>query len=242
MGLVVDQFLRSQAGEGRGIAGVDGSGLAARGATGRASVGALGASTAAGSVAASATESTLESASAGGSVSTATAATEASTGAATARLGSLDEALVDVEDLLLLALTLALGLAAGASNEVLLFFLGDRLSVGPLLVLLAALVGLAGLRDPGTELELLLGQLGEVIGVGDAVVLGLSLGLGLGGCSLALLLVSLSNGITGLLILQLGIALVGAPAVASLLLGVTVAVRRGTWKDGVKSYPPTVRL
>jgi hypothetical protein len=226
---VVDRSLRSQAGEGRGVAGVDGSaGLAAAGGcTGGAPVGALGASTAAGSVAASATKSALASPAAGGSISTAAAASETSAGAAATRLGGLDEALVDVDDLLLLALTLTLGLATGAGNEVLFFILGDCLGVGPLLVLLAALVGLAGLGDTGAELELLLGLLGKVVGVGDAVVLRLSLGL-LGGSwgSLALLLVSLGNGIAGLLILQLGIALVGAPAVAGLLLGVTVEVRR----------------
>jgi hypothetical protein len=70
----------------------------------------------------------------------------------------------------LLALTLALGLSTRASDEGFLLLLGKGFGVGPLLVLLAAFVWLAGFWDSGAKVELLLGLLGEVISVRDAVV------------------------------------------------------------------------
>ena len=51
--------------------------------------------------------------------------------------------------------------------------LGERLSIGPLLVDLAAFVRLANLERLAKS-KLLLGLLGEVVGVRDALVLGLA--------------------------------------------------------------------
>jgi hypothetical protein len=73
--------------------------------------------------------------------------------------------LVDLKELLLLTLALTLGLSTRSSNEVFFLLLGDWLGVGPLLVLLAALVWLAGLRDTTAKSELLLSLLSEVIGI-----------------------------------------------------------------------------
>lgn len=134
-------------------------------------------------------------------------------------MAGLDVALVDVEDLLFLALTLTLGLGGGGGDEVGLL-LDESLGAGPLLVSLAALVGLA---DVGTtaESQLLLGQLGEVLGVRDALVLLLGdLGV-LGILSGSLLQLSLSNGLASLLVLGLGLAFLGTPASGSLLLRAT---------------------
>ncbi|KAK8114092.1 hypothetical protein PG999_006161 [Apiospora kogelbergensis] len=109
-------------------------------------------------------------------------------------------------------------LVAVGGNEIGLF-LDKSLGAGPLLVGLAALVGLA---DIGTaaKSQLLLGQLGEVLGVGDALVL-LLLGDGfsvLGILSGGLLQLRLGNGLASLLILGLGFAFLSTPALGSLLL------------------------
>jgi hypothetical protein len=80
-------------------------------------------------------------------------------------LGCLDEALVNVKNLLLLALTLALSLTTRSSNKVLFLFLGNSLGVGPLLVLLAAFVGLAGFWDSGTKSGLLLLKLLQIFSI-----------------------------------------------------------------------------
>jgi hypothetical protein len=96
------------------------------------------------------------------------------------------EALVNVKDLLLLELTLALGLASRSSNEVFFLFLGDCLGIGPFLVLFAAFVGLAGFWDPGTKSGLLLLKLVLIFSIGLAVVLWLSFSgcpIGGRGCS-----------------------------------------------------------
>lgn len=154
------------------------------------------------------------------SATTTTAAT-ASASTTTGALG-LDEAGVEVDGLLDLALSLALSLASG-SGEVLLLLVLEGLGVGPLLVELAALVGLT---DLGARLKsgLLLGLLGEVVFVGD-LLLGLLLGGGLSGSSLlssGVLLLVLSDSLAGLLVLKLSLAFVSTPGLGSLLVGATV--------------------
>lgn len=158
-----------------------------------------------------------------GSVSTTASATasESTTSTALRALGGLDEALVDLDNGLLLALTLALGLSSGSADKVLLVLLGESFGVGPLLVDLGSLVGLAGLGNGAEQSSAGLLLLLEVVGVGLAVVLGLDFGgsnsvtvsrqgfLGLGA----------GNGITSLLISELSASLVGTPAMGSLLLG-----------------------
>lgn len=197
--------LCAQARERRLVAGVEaGVGVAATGRAG---------------TIATATASTSAIATAAGTVTTA-AATGATTAAAgtTTNLAGLDVALVDIDDLLLLALTLALGLASTAGNEIILI-LDESLGTGPLLVDLAALVGLADLQVTAKS-QLLLGQLSEVLGVRDALVLSLSGSGGvLGVLGVGLLQLRLSNSLASLLVLLLGLALLGAPALGSLLLG-----------------------
>lgn len=62
-----------------------------------------------------------------------------------------------------------------------------------------------------------------VVGEGDALVFGLSGLLSSGILSLVLLL-RLGNGLTGLLVLKLGIAFGGTPRLSSLLVGTTVTI------------------
>lgn len=219
------RHLVAEAGEGRLIVRVDGSSLV------------LGAgSTATGSTTGSTTTgSTTGTATATAGIATGT--TAAATGTTTSGALGLDEALVDLEDLLDLALTLALLLAGGASNELLGLVLLEGLGVGPLLVLNDTLVGLADLEGGSLGLEsgLLLGELSEVLGVGDVLLLlllggSLGGGLTLGG----LLLLRLGDLLAGLLILQLSLALGGAPGLGSLLLGAAiqcVSRRRSLWLD-----------
>lgn len=211
--------LRTKAGESRLVVGVEaGVVTATAGTTATGEVTATVATTATTLTTATATATT-------GTVATATGAVATSTAAATAgstggrRALRLNPGLVDIQDVLSLALTLTLGLAAGSSNEVLAVDLVESLGVGPLLVGLAALVGLADL-EALTKTELLLGLLGKVLVVRDALGLGLgrslrSLGV-LGGGLLELLLGDL---LAGLLIILLGLALVGAPRLSSLLIG-----------------------
>jgi len=178
--------------------------------------------------------STTATAAATGTITTGTTAgaTTAATGT-TSGVGGLDKALVDLDDLLDLALTLALGLATGGGEVVLTILLGEGLGVGPLLVLLNALVGLAESESSlGLESRLLLGLLDEVIGVGDVLVLLLLLNGG-GGGSIAfdggLLLLGLSELLAGLLVLQLGLALVGAPCLSSGLVRATAEMMLVYW-------------
>jgi hypothetical protein len=145
----------------------------------------------------------------GGAVTTGGTATAGSGAGA----GRLNVAEVNVEEVLLLALLLALGLLGGTLDVSLLFGLGELLSGSPLLVELCALVGSAlGLSGQ----SLLLGLLGQVVGerlgvVGLLDLLSGSLGLGLLGLGdlLALALV-----VPGLL------AALGTPALLDLLAGV----------------------
>lgn len=96
----------------------------------------------------------------------------------------------------------------------------EGLGISPLLVDLAALVGLADL-EVAVETSPLLGLLGEVFGVGDALVLGLGGLLASGVLSKGFLLLRLGNGLAGLLVLQLSLALGSAPGSGSLLLRTT---------------------
>lgn len=216
----IERHLVAEAGEGRLIVGVDGSSLV------------LGAG---GTATGSTTGSTAGSATATAGIATGTTTAAAST--TTSGTLGLDETLVDLEDLLDLALTLALLLAGGASNELLGLILLEGLGVGPLLVLNDTLVGLADLEGGlGLESGLLLSELGEVLRVGDVLLLlllgdSLSGGLTLGG---GLLLLSLGDLLGGLLILQLGLALGSAPGKGSLLLGSAsqgVSGRRCLWLE-----------
>jgi hypothetical protein len=115
---------------------------------------------------------------------------------------------------LLLAGALALGLALGTGHEVFLLLTGESSALWELLA--AALVGLADVL--GGKRELPLGQLGEVSGVGLALVLR----LGLGGVFSVLLdgvlLFSLGDGLASLFVSQLSVTVVSAPAVCGLLV------------------------
>lgn len=146
----------------------------------------------------------------------AAAVTASTAGTTLTGRGSKHAVTIELDVDLLLALTLTLSLAAGTSEEVLLLA-GDLGALGE--VLGAALVGLAEVLL--TELELLLSQLGEVGSVGLGVVLGLGLSLSLGVLLDGLLLLLLSNGLTGLLVSEFGLAGLGTPAVSSLLLVLT---------------------
>ena len=199
--------LFAQGRESRLIAGVDGGG---RTTTRGGSTTTGGGSTTGGAT--SATRATTTAA----EVTTVTTTT---TGATTS-LGRLDIALVDVNDLLDLALTLTLGLAAGGGDEVLVLLLDELLGGVPLLVLLGALVGLADLQrvQAGTLLSLL-----SKVGIqSDLHLLRLLRLLG-GSLSLGSLHLGLGDGLAGLLVLQLGVAFGGAPALSGLLLRVATA-------------------
>lgn len=121
---------------------------------------------------------------------------------------------------LLLAGAFALGLGSGTGHEVFLLLARDGSALRELLA--ASLVGLADVL--GSERELLLGLLGKVSGVGLALVLGLRLDsvLSLSVLGDGLLLLGLGDLVTSLLVCELGIAVVTAPAVSSLLLVLTV--------------------
>lgn len=151
----------------------------------------------------------------------AAAVTASTAGTTLTGRGSKHAVTIELDVDLLLALTLTLSLAAGTSEEVLLLA-GDLGALGE--VLGAALVGLAEVLL--TELELLLSQLGEVGSVGLGVVLGLGLSLSLGVLLDGLLLLLLSDGLTGLLVSEFGLAGLGTPAVSSLLLVLTVEGQR----------------
>ena len=125
---------------------------------------------------------------------------------------------VELDANLLLAGALTLGLASGSGHEVLLFFLGNGLAFGELGA--GALVGLA---DVLCGKRGLLGLFEKVVGVGLAPVLGLRLGvvLSLGVLLDSLLLLGVGDGLAGLFVSQLSVAVVSAPAVSSLLLVLT---------------------
>lgn len=207
--------LGAQTREGRLVLGVDG-GRVITTTTSAAEVVAATALT----TSASTTALTTSTSTAALTASTATLATGTTTGTTTSAMGTvgLNVTLVNVENLLLLALTLTLGLGGSGGNEVGLF-LDKSLGAGPLLISLAALVGLADV-GAATKSQLLLGQLGEVLGVGDALVLLLlGNGISLGILSGSLLQLRLGNSLASLLILGLSFAFLSTPALGSLLLG-----------------------
>lgn len=198
--------LSTKAGEGALVAGVQGGVLAGAATT-------LSTTTSA-ALTASATLTT-----ASARATTATTATVTSVASVTTT-GTvlLLEAVVDVDNGLLLALTLALGLATATGEEILSILLEEWLGGGPLLVGLAALVGLADLKL--AKSKLLLSLLGEVVLVGDVLVLRLARGLETFGIlSDSLLQFGLGDLLAGLLILLLGLTLLGTPRLGSLLLG-----------------------
>jgi hypothetical protein len=168
-------------------------------------------------------------------------ATSAATASASTTAGALglDETGVEVNGLLDLALSLALGLASGG-GEVFLLLVLEGLGVGPLLVELAALVGLTDL-EARLKSGLLLGLLGEIVFVRD-LLLGLLSSGGLSGGGLlssGVLLLVLSDSLAGLLVLKLSLAFVSTPGLGSLLVGATgfQLVHGNTSKGWSKTYP-----
>ncbi len=211
-GIQAIRRLFAEAGEGRLVLGVDVSSRASRAtATGTTTGTTLAAATTATTaVTTVATIATVAAVTTTVTTVTTTATAGTTAGAATGTV-RLDEARVKVNSLLDLALTLTLLLAA-ATGDVLLLLVLESLGASPLLVELAALVGLTDLVT--AKSELLLGLLGEVVAVRDTLVLGLSgLGISIGSS----VLVALGNSLTGLLVLELGVTLVGAPGLSSLL-------------------------
>lgn len=218
----IGRLLAAQAGESTGVVRVDGGRAAtsttgtatgeaittARGTATRESVTtARGTSTGSTAGSTTATVATLSSA-----ATVTTTASATATAAVTGAVGRLLLPLVlSDENVLRLALALALLLASRRSDEVLIVFLDEGLGASPLLLLLGVdtLVGLAS-RCAGVQGSLLLGLLGEVSLEKDLLGLRL-LGLGLGILSLSILLLGLSNGLTGLLVVELGSSLGGAP-------------------------------
>jgi hypothetical protein len=167
------------------------------------------------------TTATLAAAEVATTLATATAAASSSGWSTLTGRGSKHAVGIELDVNLLLALTFALGLAPWASHEVVLLLTGQRLALGELGA--AALVGLAHVLG---RRQLLLGLLEQIFGVRLALVLGFGLRLGLGDSVLVdgLLLFGLGDGLSGLLVFQLGLAVVAAPAVSSLLLVLTVTV------------------
>lgn len=190
-------YLSAEAGEGRLVLGVDVGGSTATRAT-------------------AATTTTVTTSLTTTAATSAARATTAST--ASGALG-LNEARVEVNGLLDLALTLALLLASRARDEVLVLLVDDNGGL-PLLVELAALVGATDIEVRSNG-ELLLSLLGEVVGVRDALILGLGV-FASTVLSKGILLLGLSNGLTGLLVLQFGVTLGGTPALGGLLVGSTI--------------------
>lgn len=226
----VERRLCAEAGERAGVADV--GGVATGAATGASSstTTAFATTTSTTTLTASTTVTTAATALAATerttALATATAATVTTATAGTTLTGSGGEHALAVElnvDLLL-ALTLTLGLATRAGEEVLLLTL-DLGALGE--VLSAALVGLANVLL--TKAQLLLSQLSEVGSVGLGVVLGLGLSGGSLGILLdGILLLLLGDGLTGLLVSKLGLASLGAPAVSGLLLVLAIKGQKCT--------------
>jgi hypothetical protein len=206
---VGSSLFATEARESRLVAGVDGGSVLTT-ATGGATEAATATVTATATVAAASTTLTTAS-------TTTTTGAGAATASATGTLG-LDEAGVEVDGLLDLALALTLLLGSASGDVDVLVVLLEGFGVGPLLVELGALVGLADL-EASVEAELLLGELSKVVGVRDALILGLSRLLASTILNKSLLLLALSDGLASLLVLQLGLTLVGAPGSVGLLVG-----------------------
>jgi hypothetical protein len=156
------------------------------------------------------------------STASTTATTTASSGTVATATGLLNEAHVDFEEILLLALSLTLALLFLRLDVVLLLAVAfEFLDVLPFLVL-AAFVGGTGFLH--TEFAAALSSLlSEIVGVGLGLVGFLGSGSSLAAFkrSLGFGLLSLSDGFTGLFVVPLGIALLSTPALSNLLLGIT---------------------
>jgi hypothetical protein len=167
-----------------------------------------------------ATGSTAARSTAGRTVTTGSAVTATATTATTgggAGAGLLNEAEVDVKEVLLLALLLALGLLTRAREVSLLLLVLNLLGVGPLLVLLDTLVGGAD----GLGSQALAGSLlSEVVAEGLGVVGLLNLLSG----SLGSVLLGLGELLTLALIVPGLLAALGTPALLDLLASVARVV------------------
>lgn len=163
-----------------------------------------------------ATGSTTARSTAGRTVTTGSAVTAVTATATTATTGSgagaglLNEAQVDVKEVLLLALLLALGLLTRTLEVSLLLLVLNLLGGGPLLVLLDTLVG--GTDGLGSQ-ALASGLLSEVVAEGLGVV-GL---LDLLGGGLGSVLLGLGELLTLALIVPGLLAALGTPALLDLL-------------------------
>ena len=207
--------LCAQAGESAGVGDVGASGTATA-TTGTGIATSLTTATATTALAATTTELTTATTLAGATAAAATALAATSTGTALTGRGSEHAVTIELDVDLLLALALTLGLARRAGHEVLLLA-GNGGTLRELLA--AALVGLA--EALLAKLQLLFGKLSKVGDVGLGVVLGLGLSsLGLGVLLDGILLLGLGDGLASLLISELSVAVVAAPAVSSLLVAV----------------------
>ena len=204
-------YLSAQAGEVLLVDGRAGGSTAATGST------TAGSGTTTLATARSAVTTTGSTVTTRSTVTTGSAVTTAATTGAVGGAGLLDVTEVNLEEVLLLTLLLALGLLSGAGNVLLLTLVGKLLSGIPLLVRLAALVGRADGLSSKAGLGGLLGKVGIV---GDRLV-GL---LGLLGGSLGLVLVGLGDLLAGTLVIPGLLAALSTPALLDLLAGVTAEV------------------
>jgi hypothetical protein len=161
----------------------------------------------------------------GSTTVTASTASTASAPVTTTTLPVVDEAGLDLEELLLLALTVA-GLFPGLASEVIavLVALVEGPGIGPLLVLAGSLVGTTDVGG-STKVGLLGGKLRKVLVVGLGLLLLLNGGslLALGGSGLTLASLLLGDLLTSKLVIPFARALGGTPALVGLLVGVAVS-------------------
>lgn len=203
----------AEAGESTLILGVDGGDGATSG------VALASAATGSATTAATTITTTITTTTTTATITTATATSLRARSVPGAPRGGFQDTGVESSELVVgLLSTLALLLGNAGREVVLLLVLGDGLA--PVLIRLGALVSLANVEL--TKRELLLGLLGEVVGVGDAVVLGLRRGQWGGILRLSLLLLLLGDVLAGIFIGLLGTALVGAPTVSRLLVRSTM--------------------
>jgi hypothetical protein len=147
--------------------------------------------------------------------------TTASSGTVATATGLLNEAHVDFEEVLLLALSLALALFFLRLDVVLLLAVAFEFLGGLPFLVLAACVGGTGFLH--AEFAATLSSLlSEIVGIGLGLVGFLDSGsLAAFERSLRFGLLSFGDGFTGLFVVPLGIALLSTPALSDLLLGVT---------------------
>ena len=126
----------------------------------------------------------------------------------------METRVIKLNEGLLLALALTLGLASGSGNEIFIIITGDGLTLGELLR--ASLISLADFLR--TKSELLLGLLSKVGGKGLGLVLGFSLslwiGAGIGILSSCCFLVLLGDGLASFLVGPFGVAGLATPTVS----------------------------